>query len=341
MVDMTVRAEELGGQLRTLRTRAGLSLEVAGGHIAASAAKLSRMETGKSGCAVEDVAGLLAVYQCAGRRRAELLALAREVDRRGWWQRGKPAFAQRQRTLVNLESKADLIISFEGMNVPGLLQTGEYTRALMTGCGLVPHDEVEGRMATRMNRHGVLLKPHPPRLVAFINELVLHQVIGGDDVVRRQLDHLAELAQRPNLTVRVVPNVGANPGLNGGFELIRRSSGGKVVFLENLTSSLFLEEREEIEAYEAAIRTLAARALTAEESVRLITRLAMRPAPGGGRPVTTRQNWRKSTHSGSQENCVEVAMTTAAVGIRDSKRPGPALTFTSGAFAAFLRKARR
>ncbi|MFD0202225.1 MULTISPECIES: helix-turn-helix domain-containing protein [Saccharothrix] len=279
MVDMTVRAEELGGQLRALRTKAGLSLEDAGEHIAASAAKVSRMETGKSGCAVEDVAGLLAVYQCVGRRRVELLALAREVDRRGWWQRDKPGFAQRQQTLINLESKADLIVSFEGMNVPGLLQTGEYTRALMIECAMVPVDEVENRMVTRMQRHAVLLKHGPPQLTAFIGELVLHQVVGGPNILRRQLDHLVEAAQIPNITLRVLPNVGVHPGVNGGFELVRRSSGNKVVFLENLTSSLFLEEKDEIEAYEQAIRTLADRALTAEESARLITRLARRLDP--------------------------------------------------------------
>jgi transcriptional regulator with XRE-family HTH domain len=279
MVDLTVRAEELGGQLRALRTEAGLSLEDAGGHIAASAAKVSRMETGKSGCAVEDVAGLLAVYQCVGRRRVELLTLAREVDRRGWWQRGKPGFAQRQQTLINLESKADLIISFEGMNVPGLLQTGEYTRAMMVESGIVPVGEVENRMVSRMHRHTLLLKPSPLRLLAFVNELVLHQVIGSRDVLRRQLWHLADAAEAPNITLRILPNVGGNAGANGMFELIKRSNGHKVVFLENLTSSLFLEEPDEIETYETAIRSLAAAALPATESVLLITRLAMRLEP--------------------------------------------------------------
>ncbi len=168
-VNLTVRAEELGGELRALRERAAMSLEAAGDRIGASAAKVSRLENGKGGVAVEDVAAFLAVYQCVGPKRDALLALAREVDRRGWWQRDKPDFAQRQQTLINLESKADLIVSFECVNMPGLLQTGEYTRSLMTGSGIVPEAEVEGRMVARMRRHALLLKPNPPRLLTLID----------------------------------------------------------------------------------------------------------------------------------------------------------------------------
>ncbi|GGP73129.1 helix-turn-helix domain-containing protein [Saccharothrix coeruleofusca] len=270
----TVRAEELGAELRALRKANGLSLEEAGERISASAAKVSRIETGKCGGSSEDVAALLAVYRCVGSKRAELLDLARGVDRLGWWQRAKPDFAHRQRTLINLEARADLIVSFEGMNVPGLLQTGEYTRALMTECGMVPLAEIEGRMVTRMQRHAVLLKPDAPQLIAFINELVLHQVIGGIDVLRRQLGHLLEAARKPNITLRVLPNVGTHPGVNGGFELVRRTSGHKVVFLENLTSSLFLEEPSEIKTYETAIRVLGERALSSQESMLAIAEVA-------------------------------------------------------------------
>ncbi|MBP2334625.1 transcriptional regulator with XRE-family HTH domain [Saccharothrix coeruleofusca] len=270
----TVRAEELGTELRALRKANGLSLEEAGERISASAAKVSRIETGKCGGSSEDVAALLAVYRCVGSKRAELLDLARGVDRLGWWQRAKPDFAHRQRTLINLEARADLIVSFEGMNVPGLLQTGEYTRALMIESGIIPEAEVEGRMVTRMQRHAVLLKPDAPQLIAFIDELVLHRAIGGVDVLRRQLGHLVEAAREPNTILRVLPNAGGHAGANGAFSLIRRSSGHKVVFLENLTSSLFLEEPNEIKTYETAIRALGEHALDPQESIRVIAEQA-------------------------------------------------------------------
>lgn len=272
-MNLTVRAEELGDELRRLRERGDLSLEQAGELIDASATKMSRIENGLREGTTEDVSALLAIYKCVGPRRTELLTLAREVERRGWWQRNKPEFAERQRTLMNLEAKADLIVNFEGMNIPGLLQTGEYTRALMIESGIVPAAEVEDRMITRMRRHAVLLKQQPPRLLAIIDELALHRMIGGPNVLRRQLDHLMEAAGQPNITVRIVPNSGGHAGANGAFELVRRPGGHKVVFLENLTSSLFLEEAAEIETYETAIRLLLARALDAEESMRLITEL--------------------------------------------------------------------
>lgn len=274
LMNLTVRAEELGDDLRRLREASGLSLESAGEMIDASASKMSRIENDLREGSPCDVAALLAIYGCVGSRRVELMELAHEVERRGWWQRKKPDFAERVRTLISLESKANLIVNFEGMHIPGLLQTGEYTRALLRECRLVPLDEVEDRMIIRMQRHAVLLKPKPPRLLALIDELALHRLVGGHDVMRRQLDYLVEAAEQPNIAVRVIPNKAAHAGVDGGFWLFRRSSGHKVVCLDNLTSTLFLEEPYEIEQYEQAIRLLVKRALPAQESVQLINKLA-------------------------------------------------------------------
>ncbi|MET9625902.1 helix-turn-helix transcriptional regulator [Lentzea sp. NPDC006480] len=275
-MNVTVRAEELGDDLRRLREAAGLSLERAGELIDASATKMSRLENGLREGSTEDVAALLAIYGCVGPLRTELLKLAHEVDRRGWWQRTKPTFDERVRTLLNLERKADLIVNYECANVPGLLQLPDYTRALMIECEMVPTDEVEQRMATRMRSHSVLDQPKPLRLLALIDEWVLRRLIGSSAIMAAQLDKLAESAERSNINIRVIPNRGAHAGLNGAFWLLKRDSGHKVVYLENLTSSLFLEEPDEIETYETAIRHLARRALPAEESVRKITELARR-----------------------------------------------------------------
>lgn len=91
-----------------------------------------------------------------------MLTLAHEVDRRGWWQRTKPTFDERVRTLLNLKKKADLIVNYECTNVPGLIQIPGYTRALMIECEMVPADEVESHMTTRMQSHSVLDGPKPP-----------------------------------------------------------------------------------------------------------------------------------------------------------------------------------
>jgi transcriptional regulator with XRE-family HTH domain len=275
-MNLTVRAEELGDDLRRLRESAGLSLERAGELIDASATKMSRIENGLREGSIEDVAALLAVYGCVGPLRTALLKLAHEVDRRGWWQRTKPSFDERVRTLLNLEKKADLIVNYECMNVPGLLQLPDYTEALLRECELVPADEIPDRLTVRTQRHSILLGPKPARLLALIDEQVLGRQIGSPTVMHRQLIHLVEAAQLANILLRVIPNSGAHAGVNGAFLLLKRDSGHKVIYLENLTSSLFLEEPEEIEAYERAIRLLVRRALPAEESVEVITELARR-----------------------------------------------------------------
>ncbi len=272
----TVRGQELGQLLRAYRERAELSLADVGARIDASASKISRMENGKRYASTEDVAAMLALYRVTGPQRAELLALARESGRRGWWQRDTPGFVERQQTLISLESRARAITNFDDTIVPGLLQTGEYTRSMMIESGLVADDEVENRMVTRLQRHSVLLRSHPPYLMAIIDELALCRMIGGRDVLRRQLQHLVELAARPNIDIRVVPNTRTHAGVNGAFTVLRRAEGSPVVFLENLTSSMFLEEPQEIERYEYATRELLTHALDTAQSVEHIAAQANR-----------------------------------------------------------------
>ena len=275
--DPTVRSQQLGDELRALRERAALSLAEAARRIDASASKLSRIETGVNSPTCEDVAGLLVVYDVTGRRRGELLALAREAERRGWWQRHHPAYAERHRTLATLEANADSIVNVESLIVPGLLQTGEYTRALMRDSGILPESEIEDRMVSRLHRHSVLRRQNPPRLLAMLDELVLHRPIGGRDVLRRQLEHLVEACALPHISVRIVPSDSrAHAGLDGAFAILRRSGRAPVIFADTLTSCLFQEDRIEIDTYESVLRILSERAPCERESIQLMSRLARR-----------------------------------------------------------------
>ncbi|MFD9966035.1 helix-turn-helix domain-containing protein [Amycolatopsis sp. NPDC058986] len=270
--DPTVRAQELGAAMRELREEAGFTVRAAGERIDVSASKISRIETGKNAIAVEEIAALLAVYEVTGPRRAKLIALAREADQRGWWQRSAPTYAERVETLVSLESRALMITNFEAIVIPGLLQTGEYTRAIMVEAGLIDDSDVENRMVTRLQRQSVLMRRQPPGLVAIIDEFALRRVIGGRAVQRRQLEHLVAMAQRPNIVIHVVPNDDRGHAAidDAGFAVIRRPEGGPVVFLGNHTSSLFLEERPEIQQYEEVTRQLLLRALDPAESTEYI-----------------------------------------------------------------------
>lgn len=262
----TVRGQELGEQLRALRDQCGLNLQDAAEHLDASASKLSRIETGRCSPPVEDIGALLAIYGVRGDQRRDLLALAREAERRGWWQRDRPTFPERQRTLISLESRAELIVSFETDVIPGLLQTRDYVRALMGESGLVPDDLIDDHMVTRAARQAVLMRRDPPTLTAIFPELVLHQMVGGPQILSEQLRYLVEQSHRPHVSIRVLPNISGQAGGIGTFTLLRQRSGSLVVFLEHLTSSLFLEERHEIAAYQQAIKALSPQCLDEQES---------------------------------------------------------------------------
>ena len=269
--DPTVRGQQLGEELRTLREAARMSLHDASRKVDASASKLSRIETGRRNAPIEDIATLLAVYGVTGTRRGELLDLAREAERRGWWQRNRPDFTERQRTLVSLESKATRITNFEPVVVPGLLQTGEYTRAIMVESGMVDEEDLEHHMMSRMRRHSVLLRQYPPEIVALIDELALHRVIGGKDVLRRQIEHLLQWSLRPHVTIRVIPNEKAHAGIIGAFTVITQPGGPTVTFMENLTSSLFIESPKEVDPYQRTLRRLSSHALDERESAELMS----------------------------------------------------------------------
>ena len=274
--DPTVRSQELGDELRTLRVGANCSLRDAGRHIDASASKLSRIETGNIGAGAEDGAALLVVYGVTGPKRRELLDLAREAERRGWWQRDHFDLGRRQRTLVSLEAKADTITDYASTVIPGLLQTGEYTREIMTRCGYVPHDQIEQRMASRLRRHSILRKPDRPNLSVLIDQSVLHRTVGDSGIMRRQLDYLAEATQWPNITVRIVPNDGrTQAGIDGSFILLYRAGFPSVVFVESLTSGLFLETPSEVDKYKSVLRDLSQHALDEQHSVETLAQLAI------------------------------------------------------------------
>ncbi|MCX2732639.1 helix-turn-helix transcriptional regulator [Saccharopolyspora sp. NFXS83] len=272
---LTVRGQELGEQLRVLRAESGMNLQSAARRIDMSPSQLSRLENGQRRAPVEVVTALLATYGVTGQRRRTALALAREHDEHGWWQRDRPDLPSRQDTLAALESRADRIVNYEGVVIPGLLQTGEYTRALLTEPGMEPRSSLEQCMLTRLRRQSVLLRRNSPDFVAIIDEFALRRFVGGQDVLRRQLEYLLEAACRPNVEIRVLVNSGAHAGLRGPFCMVRQRSGQAVVMLENLTCSLFVEDPDDVVRYELAARKLLTRALDTPESTKLIATLAM------------------------------------------------------------------
>jgi len=272
----TVRGQELGEELRALRDAAGCSLTVAGQRIDASASKICRIESGQVTATPEDVAALLAVYGVTGPQRRELLELAREAEKRGWWQRHLLDYQTCRNTLFNQEAKASTIINFELAVIPGLLQTPGYTRALTRDFEEGASDEkVEARVNFRQQRQARLTRPNPPNFLALIDEMALCRPVGGPEVFQHQLLHLLHAGERPNITVLVVPNDGrAHHGIDGGFIMLRKDGQSSLVYADNLVSSHYFEERVEVDEYASAIQRLSDRALDQQESMELIATLA-------------------------------------------------------------------
>jgi transcriptional regulator with XRE-family HTH domain len=251
----------LGSQLRKLRESKGVSRETAGWEIRASESKISRMELGRVGFKERDVADLLTLYGVADAdERSALLALARQANSPGWWHRYGDVLPNWFQSYLGLEAAATLIRTYEVQFVPGLLQTRDYARAVvLLGHDRASDEEVERRVALRMARQQMLNRNEPPHLWAVVDEAVLRRAIGGREVMRAQLGSLIEANKLPNVTMQVIPfDSGGHAAAGGAFTLLRFPDHElpDVVYMEQLTSALYLDKRDDVDNYATAIERL-------------------------------------------------------------------------------------
>ncbi|SHM92012.1 helix-turn-helix domain-containing protein [Cryptosporangium aurantiacum] len=255
----------LGSQLRRLREDRNVTREDAGYAIRASESKISRMELGRVGFKERDVSDLLTLYGVTdGAERDALLSLAREANQPGWWHKFSDILPNWFQAYVGLEAAASLIRTYEVQFIPGLLQTEEYARAVvLLANGNAPKEEVDRRVQLRMERQNLLTRANAPRFWAIIDEAVLRRPIGGRDIMRDQLEHLAKLAERPNITLQVIPfGYGGHAAAGGAFSLLRfpDQTLPDIVYIEQLTSALYLEKREDVDTYLESMERLAVEA---------------------------------------------------------------------------------
>jgi transcriptional regulator with XRE-family HTH domain len=274
--DPTIRCQELGDELRQLRAAQRLALREVAHITCLDPSNLARIENGHRPPNRLHLESLLTAYRADRPTRRRLESLAEQADETGWWQRDRDEPTERQRTLVSQEAKAERIVSFEPIVVPGLLQTGEYTRSLMAGSGMVPEDKIEDGMAARFCRQSVLDQWDAPTLLAIIDELALHRVVGCPAVMQRQFAHLVDCSRRKRITIQVVPNGSVHAGVEGAFELIKQPDRPPIVHFEHAASVLFIEKRSEVEVYERIISTLLDNALSESQSVECIASMAKR-----------------------------------------------------------------
>ncbi|MGH3871025.1 MAG: helix-turn-helix domain-containing protein [Pseudonocardiaceae bacterium] len=271
----TVRSRELGEGLRRAMHNAGLSGKDIARLLDLSPSWVSRLVSGKRNVSAVQVSAFLAVCRAPSAERDRLLELCDEQHTQGWFQQHGSRLPLQLVTYIDHENKAMTISDFQSTLVPGLLQTGDYTRALIREAGTIPADEIEDRVAARLARQSLFSRDRPPRFTFFIHEFALRLPIGGPAVMSDQLHHLLRMSVRPYLTLRVIPAaLGGHAAINGSFILMEFAEFKPVAYLDSETSSLFLEKPVEIDAYQRILGALAKTALDEEESRQLIATLA-------------------------------------------------------------------
>jgi transcriptional regulator with XRE-family HTH domain len=262
----TVRRILLGTQLRRLRESRGITREAAGYSIRASESKISRMELGRVSFKERDVADLLTLYGITDdTERQALLGLVGEANAAGWWHTYMDVLPNWFQTYVGLEESASHIQTFEAQFVHGLLQTEDYIRAVMAhGHQGATQAEIDRRVGLRAQRQKLLFSENAPQVVAVMDEGALHRLIGGPGVLRAQLQHLLELSELPNVSVRVLPfDFVGYPGGGGPFTLLRFPDEElpDVGYVEQLTGAMYIDKPEEVEQYRRVMAGLLAGSL--------------------------------------------------------------------------------
>ncbi|MGH4019854.1 MAG: helix-turn-helix domain-containing protein [Pseudonocardiaceae bacterium] len=271
----TIRSRELGEGLRRAMDKAGLNGVQAAHQLGWSTSRVSRLLSGKRGGTEVDVSALLAVCRVKGKERDRLLALCQEQNTLGWFQQHGSRLSKQLVTLIDHENKAVTISEFQATLVPGLLQTGDYARAVISRSANMPAEEVEERVAARLARQSLFSRERPAQFTFYLHETLLRLPIGGPAVMSDQLHHLLRMSVRSYLTLRVLPaSLGAHAGLAGPFTLMQFTDFRPVVYLDSETSSLFLEKLEETTAYRHILGALAETALGEGQSRELIATVA-------------------------------------------------------------------
>ncbi|MFC9454766.1 helix-turn-helix domain-containing protein [Streptomyces sp. NPDC056637] len=276
-VNPTVRRRRLGQELRRLRELKGMTAEEVAERLLVSQSKISRLENGRRSISQRDVRDLCGVYEVEDHRIVDsLMQMAKDSRQQGWWHSfGDIPYS----VYIGLETDAASLRVYDPQVVPGLLQTRAYAETLITGAlpETTPTD-IDKRVQVRVRRQERIAAPdNPLRLWTVLDESALRRVVGSRAVMREQLEHLVEQSQLPHVTVQVIPfDMGAHPGLNGQYAILEfpDAADSSVVYIEGVTSDLYLEKANDVQKYSVMYEHLRAQALNVEQSRQFIAKIA-------------------------------------------------------------------
>ncbi|MFJ1894627.1 helix-turn-helix transcriptional regulator [Streptomyces sp. NPDC088115] len=272
----TVRRRRLASLLIEYREAAGKTPEDAAQRIGCHRTKINRIEKARLGISLGELRDLLSFYGVESAAQVDgMVSLAQRSREPGWVQRAglaRPSYMD----FIDYEKTADYIRSCQNNLIAGLLQTPDYARAILSAPpSTLDGEAIDDLVTARMKRQEILRSPEPPRLCVIEGEAALRLQVGGAQVMRRQLDHLAAMTEQPNVDVQIIPDrAGAHAGLAGSFVLFDfpNASFSPVVCVEHRTGTLYMETPEETEEYTLIFDSLRSIALSPGDSLNLITK---------------------------------------------------------------------
>ena len=276
-VNPTVRRRRLGQELRRLRELKGMTAEEVAERLLVSQSKISRLENGRRSISQRDVRDLCGVYEVEDQRMVDsLMEMAKDSRQQGWWH----AFGDVPYSVyIGLETDAASLRVYDPQVVPGLLQTRSYAEALISGAlPEAPPQDIEKRIQVRLRRQErISTGENPLRLWAVLDEAALRRQVGNRQVMIEQLEYLLEMSQLPHVTVQLIPfTMGAHPGVSGQYAILEfpDAADSSVVYIEGVTSDLYLEKPQDVQKYSVMYEHLRAQALNADQTREFIQKAA-------------------------------------------------------------------
>lgn len=271
----TALKRRLGIEMRKLRRAKGFTLETAGDGSERSRATIWRIETGRVGMKPGDVRDLCELYEVPVERTRELQDLTRRAKKAvGWWEPYGDAIPEWFEMYVDLEAEASSFQIYQSELVDGVFQTEEYAQAVIRARRPdIGSDELERQVSLRMTRQSLLTKDDAPRYWLILNEAVIRRVVGECSMMHAQLQHLADTARLPNVTLQVLPfKRGAHAGMDGSFYILGfpDSSDVDLIYMEQPLRAFYFEEPRELAYYAEQFNHLRAKALDTDDSLALI-----------------------------------------------------------------------
>ncbi|MEU6118086.1 helix-turn-helix transcriptional regulator [Streptomyces sp. NPDC047117] len=266
----------IGAYLQQLRQQRGLKIDDVKDVIHASASKISRLENGEHAMADRDVSDLLTFYGVDDQKKAEVAELLEAAKRDPWWRPFTDVTPDWLQRLIGLEAAAEAIHLYETLYVPGLLQTRDYARAVVAAGTPTPsEDQISKRVQVRMRRQELLTDGCPPRLLALLDQSVLLRHYGGPQVMLDQLRHLADLAMREAIDIRIMPlqNAKARVASHSAVTRLMFPQGvylRDMIYLEEINGARYLSRTTDVESHSTALSELCLAAASRKESMRLL-----------------------------------------------------------------------